>query len=336
MANGRSQRVDSATVGADGAATFSFELSLTPFVDGGWYWYDVVAGDEDAVVESAEWTAEVPDDRALHGTADIAITTMNRPDFCAKLIGQMGDDEALRPYLDTVFVMEQGTKPVTDSEFFPAAEKALGDQLRVIVQGNLGGSGGYARGQLESLRKGTATYALMMDDDVVCEPEGIIRAVTFGDLAKRPTIVGGHMFSIYSRSRLHSFGEIVQPWRFWWHDPPRRLQRLGLRRPQPPLVALAAQAGRRRLQRLVHVPHPAGRAGADRPVAAALHQVGRLGVRPACQEAGFPTVTFPGAAVLARAVDRQERRASTGRPTSTTATASWRRCCTRPTPRVGG
>ncbi len=219
MANGRSQRVDSATVGDEGAARFSFELSLTPFVDGGWYWYDVVAGDEDAVVESAEWSAEVPDDRVQHGTTDIAITTMNRPDFCAKLIGQMGEDEALRPYLDTVFVMEQGTKPVTDSEFFPAAEKALGDQLRVIVQGNLGGSGGYARGQLESLRKGTSTYALMMDDDVVCEPEGIIRAVTFGDLAKRPTIVGGHMFSIYSRARLHSYGEIVQPWRFWWMTP---------------------------------------------------------------------------------------------------------------------
>ena len=219
MANGRSQRVDAYTVGTDGSATFAVELSLTPFVDGGWYWYDVVAGDEDAVVESAEWTAEVPEDRAEHGTADIAITTMNRPDFCAKLIGQLADDEALRPYLDQVLVMEQGSQPVTGSEFFPAAEKALGDQLRVIVQGNLGGSGGYARGQLESVRKGTATYALMMDDDVVCEPEGIIRAITFGDLAKRPTIVGGHMFSIYSRSRLHSFGEIVQMWRFWWMTP---------------------------------------------------------------------------------------------------------------------
>jgi galactofuranosylgalactofuranosylrhamnosyl-N-acetylglucosaminyl-diphospho-decaprenol beta-1,5/1,6-galactofuranosyltransferase len=120
------------------------------------------------------------------------------------------------PYLDTVMVMEQGKQLVTESEFFSDAEAALADKLRVIVQGNLGGSGGYARGQLESVRKGTATYALMMDDDVVCEPEGIIRAVTFGDLAKRPTIVGGHMFNIYSRSQLHSFGEIVQPWRFWW------------------------------------------------------------------------------------------------------------------------
>src|SRR6476646_3703345 len=220
MANGRSQRVDSATTGTQDAGTFAFDLSLKPFVDGGWYWYNVVAGDEDVVVESAEWTAEVPEERAQHGTVDIAITTMNRPDFCAKLLGQLGADEVLRPYLDTVFVMEQGTKRVVDSPDFAKAEGLLGSTLRVLEQGNLGGSGGYARGQLESVRKGTATYAMMMDDDVVCEPEGVIRAITFGDLARRPTLVGGHMFSLFSRSRLHSFGEIVQPWRFWWQSAP--------------------------------------------------------------------------------------------------------------------
>ena len=81
---------------------------------------------------------------------------------------------------------------------------------------------------------------MMMDDDVVCEPEGIIRAVTFGDLARRPTIVGGHMFSLYSRSRLHSFGEIVQPLAVLVESPLDVLHRLGLRRPQPALRALAA------------------------------------------------------------------------------------------------
>jgi galactofuranosylgalactofuranosylrhamnosyl-N-acetylglucosaminyl-diphospho-decaprenol beta-1,5/1,6-galactofuranosyltransferase len=219
-ANGRSQRVEAATTESADAQTFSFDLTLKPFVDGGWYWYDVVAGDEDIIVEAAEWTAEVPADRAEHGTVDVAITTMNRPDFCAKLLGQIADDEVLRPYLDTVYVMEQGTDKVADSPEFAKPQAALGDTLRIIEQGNLGGSGGYARGQLESLRKGTATYALMMDDDVVCEPEGIIRAITFGDLARRPTIVGGHMFSLFARSRLHSFGEIVQPWRFWWQSAP--------------------------------------------------------------------------------------------------------------------
>ncbi len=218
MANGRSQRVDSAGTENEESGRFTFELPLKPFVDGGWYWYDVVAGDESVAVESAEWTAEVPADRADHGTTTVGITTMNRADFCAKLIGQIGADADLRPYLDEVLVVDQGKEKVTDSSYFPDAAAPLGDTLRVIEQANLGGSGGYARGQLETVRRGTATYFMCMDDDVVCEPEGIIRAVTFGDLARRPTIVGGHMFSLYSKSRLHSFGEVVQPWRFWWQS----------------------------------------------------------------------------------------------------------------------
>lgn len=219
-AGGVSQRVASAIVEGTDTETFEFDLTLKPFVDGGWYWYNVVAADEDAVVTSAEWTAEVPADRAEHGTVDMCITTMNRPDFCSKLLIQLGEDDGLAPYLDSVMVMEQGSKLVVDSEHFPLAEKLLGDKLRIIKQGNLGGSGGYARGQLESVRKGTATYAMMMDDDVVCEPEGIIRAVTFGDLARRPTIVGGHMFNLYAKSRLHSLGEIVMPYLFWWASAP--------------------------------------------------------------------------------------------------------------------
>lgn len=218
MANGRQQKVASGVTTADGSTTLTFDLPLGPFIDGGWYWYDVLAGHGDVTVESAEWAAEVPAERAEHGTVDLAITTMNRPDFCAELLVQLGTPELL-PYLDSVFVMEQGSQLVTDSPTFPAAQDGLGEKLRVIEQGNLGGSGGYARGQLESVRKGTATYAMMMDDDVVCEPEGIIRAVTFGDLARRSTIVGGHMFSLYAKSRLHSFGEIIQPYRFWWMSP---------------------------------------------------------------------------------------------------------------------
>jgi galactofuranosylgalactofuranosylrhamnosyl-N-acetylglucosaminyl-diphospho-decaprenol beta-1,5/1,6-galactofuranosyltransferase len=219
MAGGRAQRVDAVATEGGEPETFAFELSLKPFVDGGWYWYDVVAGDEDVVVAGAEWAAEVPVDRAQHGTTTVGITTMNRPDFCANLLLQLAEED-LRPYLDEVIVVEQGTKKVVDSEVYPEAEAALGGLLRLIEQANLGGSGGYARGQLETLRRGTATYFMCMDDDVVCEPEGIIRAVTFGDLARRPTIVGGHMFNLYAKSRLHSFGEIVQPWRFWWQSAP--------------------------------------------------------------------------------------------------------------------
>ncbi|MGN0063388.1 MAG: glycosyltransferase [Nocardioides sp.] len=219
MANGRSQRVDSGTV--EGASSeFSFDLPLKPFVDGGWYWYDVVSAESDVVVESAEWTAEVAEEHARQGTVTIGITTMNRQDFCAKLLGQIGDAEALQGVVDEVVVMEQGKDKVVDSEFFPAASASLGDRLRIIEQGNIGGSGGFARAQYEALKAARSDYVLMLDDDVECETEGILRAAVFGDLCRTPTIVGGHMFSIYEKTQLHSFGETVEPYSFWWGSAP--------------------------------------------------------------------------------------------------------------------
>ncbi len=220
MPDGRSQRVDSATTSGEETERFHFELSLLPFGDGGWYWFDIIAEERPTVLEQAEWLADVPADRAEHGSVTVGITTMNRPDFCARLLQQMGDDETVHAILDEVVVAEQGTQKVAEDLLFPAAEKALQGKLRVIEQANLGGSGGYARAQLETLRAGRSTYMLCMDDDVVCEPESIVRAATFGDLCRRPTLVGGHMFSLFARSRLHSFGEVINKYRFWWESAP--------------------------------------------------------------------------------------------------------------------
>jgi galactofuranosylgalactofuranosylrhamnosyl-N-acetylglucosaminyl-diphospho-decaprenol beta-1,5/1,6-galactofuranosyltransferase len=219
MANGRSQRVESATTTDSETNHFEFNLSLTPFVDGGWYWFDIVAGDDAVVIEQASWVADVPADRAEPGRVTIGITTMNRPDFCAKLVGQIGGDASVKALVDEVLVMEQGNQLVTDSEFFPDAEASLEGKLRVIVQGNIGGSGGFARAQFETLKAGSSKYVLFLDDDIVAEPESILRAVTFGDLARKPSIVGGHMFSLFSKARLHSYGEIINRYRFWWMSP---------------------------------------------------------------------------------------------------------------------
>ncbi len=219
MANGRSQRVDGWTCETSGSSSVSFELSLTPFVDGGWYWFDVVAGDEQAIIEEATWSAEVPADRAETGRITVGVTTMNRPGFCADLLAQIGADDDVRALTDEVLVMEQGTDKVADSPGFAKAEALLEGRLRVIEQGNIGGSGGFARAQYEALEADRSKYVLFLDDDIVAEPESILRVVTFADLATRPTIVGGHMFSLFAKSQLHSFGEIVNRHRFWWMSP---------------------------------------------------------------------------------------------------------------------
>ncbi|MGO2539720.1 MAG: glycosyltransferase [Specibacter sp.] len=207
-ARGSIQHVESVSV--SGAETSIFELTLVPFGDGGWYWFDLAAGHDGLTLEGAQWTLlEAP---RTNGQVTLEITTMNKPDYClnnARLLA--ANPEALENVKE-VLIVDQGTKKVRDEAGFAEVSAALGGKLRIIDQGNLGGSGGFARGMYEAVENGS-DYALLLDDDVVVEPESILRMLAFSDRCKKPTIVGGHMFDLHNRSVLHTFGEVVDPHR---------------------------------------------------------------------------------------------------------------------------
>ncbi len=236
-ADGRSQRVDFVqTVGQD-TEELVFELSLLPFADGGWYWFDIVAGRQAAVLEEASWclpaaTSEAPvaaEARTTspgtrgRGTVTIGVTTYNRPESCLNLLGQFAAAPEVLELVDEILVVDQGSDRVEDQPDFADKTKGIADRLRIIDQGNIGGSGGFARAMDETVRAGRSTYVLLLDDDIIAEPESVLRAVAFADRCRRPTIVGGHMFSLYARAVLHSLGEVVHKWRFWWGGAPGTL-----------------------------------------------------------------------------------------------------------------
>ena len=215
-ARGATARVTSRAV--TGQDEHQIVLPLKEFGDGGWYWFDLVAAREDLTLERAEWLGEVPgaSEAVAPGKVTVGITTFNRPAYCSALLRQLGEADELCDVIDEVIVVDQGTQCVRDDEGYAVAAESLGDRLRVLEQENLGGSGGFSRAMLETLDANRSRYVLLLDDDVVCEPEGIARAAAFADLARRPTVVGGHMFSMYQRSVLHAFAESVVPWQFRW------------------------------------------------------------------------------------------------------------------------
>ena len=202
--------------------TLTFDLPLTTFGDGGWYWFDVVAKDEDVILHEAQWQVPVAPERP--GTFSIGVTTLNRTDYVARLVAALAAAPVVRAQLDKLYIVDQGSKPVESDPAWPAAAAAMGDQLKLIHQDNLGGSGGFSRGMYETVTAGTSTYHLLLDDDIIVEPEGIARAVAFASYCRRPTIVGGHMFDLMNRSVLNAWGEDVEEWTWFW-GPVRGLPR---------------------------------------------------------------------------------------------------------------
>ncbi len=207
-ARGSVQRVDGKHV--DGSSTSVFNLTLKPFGDGGWYWFDLAASSTELVLESGQWeTEEAP---VSPGQVTLEITTMNKPDFCLNNARILSENADVLTNVKEILIVDQGTQKVQAEDGFAEVSEALGGKLRVINQGNLGGSGGFARGMYEAVNNGS-DYVLLLDDDIVVEPESILRLLSFADHCRKPTIVGGHMFDLYNRSVLHTFGEVVDPYR---------------------------------------------------------------------------------------------------------------------------
>ncbi|GAA4769264.1 glycosyltransferase [Microbacterium gilvum] len=208
------QRID--TRDASGEAETAFDIALTQFGDGGWIWFDVVAGAEDVVLEGGEWTTEQEPVRA--GKASLGVTTYNKPDYCVATLAALADAPEVLELVDRVFIVDQGTQKVRDEGGFDAVAAALGEQLQIVEQPNLGGSGGFARAMLETLQRPESDFVQLLDDDVRIEPESIRRSITFGRYATKPVLVGAHMFDLLNRPRLHAWAEVVDEAPFMWRN----------------------------------------------------------------------------------------------------------------------
>lgn len=209
--------------------TAEFELSLAPFEDGGWLWFEVAA-ERDSTITSAGWyAAQAPGPQRLPDGTEIpapdarvtvGIPTFNRPVDAVAALEALASDPAIDGIIDAVLMPDQGTKHPADEPNFPAVAEHFGDRLRLFPQGNLGGSGGYSRIMYEALEQTDSPFILYMDDDIAIEPDSIARAVQIGRYAREPFIVGGQMLNLLDRSELHSMGEIVDHSTFMWAPAP--------------------------------------------------------------------------------------------------------------------
>mgnify|MGYP002653845996 CR=1 FL=1 len=206
-----------------------FELPLKNFEDGGWLWFDITAEQETTLADAAWCSPHAPGPQLLpDGTEQpaqdkrvaVGIPTFNRPTDAVAALKALAEDPVVDEIIDFVLMPDQGNQHPADEPGYDEAVAHFGERFREFRQGNLGGSGGYSRIMYEALENTDSPFILYMDDDIAIEPDSVLRAVQAARYAAKPIIVGGQMLNLQERSQLRTTGERVNRADFMWGAAP--------------------------------------------------------------------------------------------------------------------
>ena len=179
-----------------------------------WMWLELTAGADGGVLEAVEWAAGSRLGRP-EGAARVTVvvpTFRRERDATAQVRRLLGP--ALDGTVGRVVLVDQGGTLAAGDGWASAAAEA-GDRLVLLHQGNLGGSGGYARGMVESLRW-PDDPVLLLDDDAEIDPESLRRMHALSVAAPVPTVLGTGLVSAESGRTLEALAEGVTARTFRW------------------------------------------------------------------------------------------------------------------------
>ncbi|SHK46773.1 galactofuranosylgalactofuranosylrhamnosyl-N-acetylglucosaminyl-diphospho-decaprenol beta-1,5/1,6-galactofuranosyltransferase [Pseudonocardia thermophila] len=176
------------------------------FVDGGGMWLEFTTERGELTVTDVRWSVAAP--RTPAPTV-VGICTFNRVEDCLNTMQALADDPEALTTVEHVQVVDQGTDPLESRTRFAEVSAALGGKLRYVRQPNLGGAGGFTRTIFDATRGPAEEHrdVLLMDDDVLLEPEILVRLTAFAACTTHPTIVGGQMLNLLHPAYLHIAAE---------------------------------------------------------------------------------------------------------------------------------
>lgn len=204
--DGHTRTVQTVRVAAARDEEVALSVSIDRFVDGGALWLEAVTGDGALTVRGVRWS--VGAGRSLRPTA-VVMCTFNRPDDCLQTLAVLTADPDSMTMVDAVYVVDQGTDTVDSREEFRHISNLLGPKLCYRQQPNLGGAGGFTRGLYEVAEVQHAEHAnvLFMDDDILLEPDTVVRLTAFANRAVEPVIVGAQMLYLLHPELTYSWAQ---------------------------------------------------------------------------------------------------------------------------------
>jgi galactofuranosylgalactofuranosylrhamnosyl-N-acetylglucosaminyl-diphospho-decaprenol beta-1,5/1,6-galactofuranosyltransferase len=208
---GSPRTVASTRVSSTAGERIELRAAVNRFADGGALWLEAETGPDQLTLSDVRWQV------TTHGTtraAVVVICTFNRADDCLVTLDTLAADTECLAALDAVYVIDQGSDPVASRDGFTTTSCTLGPKLQYMRQPNLGGAGGFTRGLYEatSARPDDPSqwpYTVLMDDDIVLEPDTVLRMTGFAAHTDTPTIIGGQMLQLLHPHRLHVGAEEV-------------------------------------------------------------------------------------------------------------------------------
>ncbi|MBC8093003.1 MAG: glycosyltransferase, partial [Pseudonocardia sp.] len=192
------------------ARVVTLSARIDRFLDGGGIWLQISTETGELTVSGVEWTVPEPPRRPR---TDVVICTYNRVEDCLNTLTALAGDPGALATVGTVQVVDQGSDPLESRPRFADVSAALGSRLRYVRQPNLGGAGGFTRGLFDATTGAPERHSdvMLMDDDVLLEPEILVRLTAFAASTTHPTIVGGQMLNLLHPAHLHISAEYADP-----------------------------------------------------------------------------------------------------------------------------
>ncbi len=133
----------------------------------------------------------------------IIVTHFNRKDYVIPAIDrikeQLLDDKVFGKKVK-LFVIDNSQNIGLPSSFH--------ENIEIINNKNLGGSGGFTRGLMELKKSNDFTHCLFMDDDASCEIDSIKRTISFLMYCNEDIAISGSLFRELETARLVEKGAI--------------------------------------------------------------------------------------------------------------------------------
>lgn len=183
----------------EAAQRSSFTFSYRSGSGKGMYAFSLEALEDGGIFYGGAYIGDIPADKVRNVKIGIGICTFRREPFIEKNL------RILREY-----ILENSDSPmyghlevfVSDNGKTLDVPRLSTENIHIFPNRNLGGAGGFTRDLIEMLRGNDErhiTHALLMDDDIVIEPEAIIKTYMLLSLLREEYVdafVGGAMLRL--------------------------------------------------------------------------------------------------------------------------------------------